>query len=88
MDVHPAKGEDLPAATETIALAFRGDPVWGPALGGMTGVEDHLSAYWTFYLEGARRYDTVFTRGGRRHGVRLDPARWDRAVGGAGGRDP
>lgn len=41
--------------------AFRNDPVWGPALGGVTALEDDLRAYWSLYLEGAQRYETVFT---------------------------
>ena len=48
------------AATETIARAFLHDPVWGVALGGTGAFEDFLRPYWRMYVEGARRYDTVF----------------------------
>jgi GNAT superfamily N-acetyltransferase len=60
MDVRPAAKEDLAAATQTITLAFRHDPVWGVALGAVDGSEDHLHPFWRLYVEGARRYDAVF----------------------------
>src|ERR1700712_1028727 len=62
MHVRPVANEDLAAAaTETITLAFRRDPVWGVALGVGDGSEEHLQPFWRFYVDGARRYDTVFT---------------------------
>jgi GNAT superfamily N-acetyltransferase len=60
MDVHPVAQQDVDAATETIALAFRHDPVWGVALGVVDGSEDHLLPFWRTYVEGARRFDGVF----------------------------
>ena len=60
VDVYPIAEEDVTAATETIALAFRCDPVWSLALRGVDGTEDHLLPYWRLYVDGARRFDTVF----------------------------
>jgi ribosomal protein S18 acetylase RimI-like enzyme len=60
MDVRPVASEDVGAATETIAQAFRHDPVWGVALGVVDGSEGHLRPFWRLYVEGARRYDGVF----------------------------
>jgi ribosomal protein S18 acetylase RimI-like enzyme len=60
MEVGPITLEDVDAATETIALAFRHDPVWGVALGADDGLERFRSAYWRQYVEGGLRYDTVF----------------------------
>jgi GNAT superfamily N-acetyltransferase len=61
MEVRRLAAADADAATETIALAFRRDPVWRVALAAPDGSGDHLRPYWREYVEGARRYDTVFT---------------------------
>ncbi|HZC73481.1 MAG TPA: hypothetical protein VE442_22480 [Jatrophihabitans sp.] len=63
MDVRPAGPDDVDAVVETIALAFRHDPVWGPALAGPDNAEDHLRPYWHVYVAGALRHDTVFVSG-------------------------
>jgi GNAT superfamily N-acetyltransferase len=60
MDVHRVMVDELDAAADTIALAFRTDPVWQVALAGLGGAEVRLRRYWRFYVEGARRYDTAF----------------------------
>ena len=60
MRVVPAGPADVDAATETITLAFRHDPVWRVALEVAGGGTDHLRRFWRFYVEGGRRYDTVF----------------------------
>lgn len=52
---------DADAATETIALAFADDPVWGTALRG-ADFENHL-AFWRFFVEGALPYGTLFVEG-------------------------
>lgn len=54
--------DEAAAAAETIAQAFAGDPVWGPALRDL-GAED-LRRYWRTYVEGARRHGTVFVSEG------------------------
>jgi hypothetical protein len=60
MEVRPLAIDAVDAAAETIAMAFRHDPVWSVALKAADGSEDHLLPYWRLYVEGARRYDTVF----------------------------
>ena len=64
MDVHPVSADEVDAATDTIAQAFRDDPVWGVALGVGDGPEIDLGPYWRLYVEGARRYDTAFASAG------------------------
>jgi len=59
MEIRPLTAADVDAATETIALAFDNDPVWSVALRAAQG-EEHIRPYWRAYVEGARRYDTVF----------------------------
>jgi len=55
-----ARTRDLDAVTETIALAFRTDPVWGVALAGPDGRADHLEAYWRFFVETPQAQDGVW----------------------------
>jgi len=55
-----ARTRDLDAVTETIALAFRTDPVWGVALAGPDGRADHLAAYWRFFVETPHAQDGVW----------------------------
>jgi len=64
MEVRPIAADGVDGASETIAQAFRHDPVWGVALAVDGGSEDHLLPFWRFYVEGARRYDTVFATDG------------------------
>ena len=61
MEVRPVLREDVAAAAETIALAFRNDPVWAVALDVVDGAEDFRIRFWRFYVEGARRYDSAFS---------------------------
>jgi GNAT superfamily N-acetyltransferase len=42
---------DVDRATETITLAFLGDPVWGVALATADGKTGHLAAYWRRFVE-------------------------------------
>jgi GNAT superfamily N-acetyltransferase len=63
MDVRPAGPDDIDAVVETITLAFRHDPVWGPALVAADNGEKHLRPYWRVYVAGALRHDTVFVSG-------------------------
>lgn len=64
MEVLPLAPDGVRAASESLALAFRRDPVWGVALAVPDGSQDHLLPFWRFYVEGAQRYDTVFTSAG------------------------
>jgi GNAT superfamily N-acetyltransferase len=64
MEVGPVPDADVDAAVETIVSAFRQDPVWSVALEAPDGSTDHVVAYWGAYVEGARRYDTVFSSAG------------------------
>jgi GNAT superfamily N-acetyltransferase len=57
---HPADKADVPLVTETLALAFLHDPVWGVALARQGGSTTHHAAFWRHYVEGALRYSTVF----------------------------
>lgn len=60
MDVRTATTADVEAVTETLALAFRDDPVWGPALVSADGGTDHLPTFWRAFAEGAVPHGTVF----------------------------
>lgn len=64
MKVVPLGHGDVAAATATIALAFQRDPVWGVALEAPHDARAHLRPYWRLYVEGGRRYDTVFASAG------------------------
>ena len=55
-----AIADDVDRVTETIRLAFLGDPVWSIALARLDGSTVHLDGYWRLYVEGALRYSTVF----------------------------
>ena len=59
MDARTARPEDVDAITATIALAFRGDPVWGPALLAADGGTGHLLPFWRFFVAGAVGHGTV-----------------------------
>jgi GNAT superfamily N-acetyltransferase len=50
MIVRRAATADIYPVTETITLAFAGDPVWGPALAAPEGGTDHLAAYWRRFV--------------------------------------
>jgi GNAT superfamily N-acetyltransferase len=54
-----ATAQDVERVTETIALAFRDDPVWGVALATADG-SDLQRDFWRFYAEGAVGSSTVF----------------------------
>ena len=44
---------DIDRATETIALAFEGDPVWSVALARTDGRLEHHRPYWRFFVGAA-----------------------------------
>jgi GNAT superfamily N-acetyltransferase len=56
----PATASDVDAVTNTIALAFATDPLWGPALARADGSTDHAWGYWRLFVEGALPHGTVF----------------------------
>lgn len=60
MDPRRVTADDADSAADTIARAFRGDPVWSAALGVDEAAEADLRAFWRVYVEGARRHDTAF----------------------------
>ena len=59
MNSRTARSDDVDAVTTTIALAFRDDPVWGPALVSADGGTGHLLPFWRFFVEGAVGHGTV-----------------------------
>ena len=56
-----ASGADIDAVTNTIALAFASDPVWGAALARPDGAMEHHIPYWRLFVEGAVPQGMVFT---------------------------
>lgn len=64
MDVRTATTADVEAVTATLALAFRDDPVWGPALIAADGGTEHLLPFWRPYVEGAVAHGTLFLSDG------------------------
>ncbi|WP_348786995.1 GNAT family N-acetyltransferase [Leifsonia sp. NPDC080035] len=64
MQTRIAGPDDVDAVTTTIALAFRDDPVWGPALTAADGGTDHLEAFWRFFVAGAVPHGSVFLQDG------------------------
>lgn len=60
MDARVAGAADIDAITATIALAFRDDPVWGPALTAADGGTAHLEPFWRFFVTGAVAHGSVF----------------------------
>jgi ribosomal protein S18 acetylase RimI-like enzyme len=66
MPTRAAGPGDVDAVVEILTLAFRHDPVWGPALRAPDGSTDHLCPYWAAYVEGALGYDTVLVGDGAR----------------------
>lgn len=55
-----ATADDIDAVTETIALAFADDPVWGTALARPDGSTAHHREYWRLFVEGAVPQGMVF----------------------------
>jgi ribosomal protein S18 acetylase RimI-like enzyme len=55
-----ARTADVDAVCETLALAFRTDPVWGPALEAPDGRIDHLAGYWRYFVEDPQAQDAVW----------------------------
>jgi GNAT superfamily N-acetyltransferase len=54
----PARRDEIDKATETVTLAFAGDPVWSVALARSDGRVDHHVAYWRMFV------DEAFEQGG------------------------
>jgi ribosomal protein S18 acetylase RimI-like enzyme len=63
MEFRAATADDVEAVTNTIRLAFLGDPVWGPALALPDGSTDHLDAFWRPYVLGSLRFGGVYVTG-------------------------
>jgi len=59
MQSRTATPADAAAITTTIALAFRDDPVWGPALEAADGGTGHLEPFWRCFVEGAIPHGAV-----------------------------
>ncbi len=55
-----AAESEIDEVANTIALAFRNDPVWEPALARPDGAIEHLPTFWRAFVVGAMRYSTVF----------------------------
>jgi ribosomal protein S18 acetylase RimI-like enzyme len=55
-----ATADDIDAVTDTIALAFAGDPVWGIALARPDGSTSHHHDYWRLFVEGAVPHGMVY----------------------------
>lgn len=66
MDVHRVTSDGVEAAADTIAQAFKGDPVWRVALGAEERSDAELRSFWRFYVAGARRHDTAYAGEGAR----------------------
>ena len=64
METRTADDGDVDAIAATIALAFRADPVWGPALAAPDGDTGHLASFWRFFVEGAIPHRRVFLQHG------------------------
>ncbi|MGO4593983.1 GNAT family N-acetyltransferase [Leifsonia sp. 2TAF2] len=64
METRIAEAADADAVTATIALAFRDDPVWGPALSAPDGSTGHLERFWRYFVEGAIAHRTVYVQDG------------------------
>jgi len=56
LGVRVATPADVDAVTNTIVLAFRHDPVWGPAFASPDGGDAVATDLWRAALEGALRY--------------------------------
>jgi len=60
MEPHRISTDEVDAAIDTIAQAFRSDPVWSMALGLGNGNDVDPRPFWRFYVEGPRRFETVY----------------------------
>jgi ribosomal protein S18 acetylase RimI-like enzyme len=71
-----ATSDDIDAVTETIALAFATDPVWGPALKRDDGSAAHHIPFWRLFVEGALPHGMVqLTDDGAAVAVWIPPGR-------------
>ena len=59
LTVRTAGPADLPAITETISLAFHGDPTWSWAFPDPDRRPEQYSVLWRFVVAGALRYPSV-----------------------------
>jgi GNAT superfamily N-acetyltransferase len=60
MAVRQAGTADIDRVSATITLAFRDDPVWGPALEAPDGGIDHLAAYWRRFVASSQEQGGVW----------------------------
>jgi GNAT superfamily N-acetyltransferase len=69
-----ATAADAGRIATIIALAFAGDPVWGPAMARPDGRTDHHAAMWRPFVDGALRYPaTWLTAGGEAVAIWIPP---------------
>ena len=59
VDIRTATTSDVDRATETIAIAFATDPVWGVALAGADGSVAHHVTYWRLFVASAQRQGSL-----------------------------
>jgi GNAT superfamily N-acetyltransferase len=69
MSHDPAARRAVPAdsdrITSIIALAFAGDPAWGPAMTRPDGQTGHHAELWRPFVDGALRFDASWLTAGR-----------------------
>ncbi len=59
LSIRAARSDDLPAVTETIALAFHDDPTWSWAFPDPQRRQGQYAVFWAFMIAGALRYPWV-----------------------------
>ncbi|MGO1538642.1 MAG: GNAT family N-acetyltransferase [Leucobacter sp.] len=55
-----ASSDDVERITETVTLAFTGDPTWSPLLTPVAGELDAARSYWRLFTSSAQRYPWSF----------------------------
>jgi GNAT superfamily N-acetyltransferase len=61
---HLVTEADIDAATNTVTLAFLGDPVWSVALARPDGSTAHHAPFWRIYVEAAVGFGSAFMTDG------------------------
>lgn len=64
LTARPASSADLTAVTETISLAFHGDPTWSWAFPDLDRRQQQYAVFWRFLVLGALRYPWVLMTDG------------------------